>query len=152
MTCRSTRFCTEIFSTQQFAPKCHHCTTPIVDERYITIDDASLGQRFYHELHFFCGECGIPFLDPSRSSAAGTESRSNGNQRDPEKDDIDQTEAFVIHGGHAFCPECDIKLHGVKCKQCRLPIRKEDDGLKALGANWHKTCFKCAVSSATFGL
>ncbi|GHJ90075.1 hypothetical protein NliqN6_6477 [Naganishia liquefaciens] len=130
---------------EQFAPKCHHCTTPIVDERYITIDDASLGQRFYHELHFFCGECGIPFLDPSRSSAAGTESRSNGNQRDPEKDDIDQTEAFVIHGGHAFCPECDIKLHGVKCKKCRLPIRKEDDGLKALGANWHKTCFKCAA-------
>jgi paxillin len=134
------------FSNQQFAPKCHHCNTPIVDQRYITIDDASLGQRFYHELHFFCGECGIPFLDPSRSSAAGTEKRSGETNLQENPEDDDETAAFVIHGKYAFCPDCDIKLHRVKCKRCKLAIKDQDQALKALGSSWHKECFKCAVS------
>lgn len=70
------------------------------------------------------------------------------NRQDTEDDD-EQTGAFVIHGKHAFCPECDIKLHGVKCKRCRLPIRDNEKGLTALNGNWHKACFKCAVSPIT---
>lgn len=110
-----------------------------MDNRFITIDDPTLGQRSYHELHFFCGECGDPFLDPSKSSAAGNEFV----QRDGGEED-DQTKDFVIHGKHAFCVECDVKLHKPKCKGCRKPIRNE--ALGALGGKWHKECFKCDVS------
>ncbi|KAJ9115806.1 hypothetical protein QFC22_004947 [Naganishia vaughanmartiniae] len=132
---------------EQFAPKCHHCSTPIIDQRFITIDDLNFGKRFYHELHFFCGECGIPFLDPSQSSSAGTELKGRGNQGDPAQNhEEEQTAAFVIHGKHAFCPECDIKLHRPKCKGCRKPIRSEDEALEALKAKWHRACFKCTVS------
>jgi paxillin len=130
---------------QQFAPKCHHCSTPIIDQRFITIDDPNFGKRFYHELHFFCGECGIPFLDPSQSSSAGTEVRGNGDKDGPAYEE-EQTAAFVIHGKHAFCPECDIKLHRPKCKGCRKPIRSEDEALEALKGTWHRNCFKCTVS------
>ncbi|MCP6373783.1 hypothetical protein NL455_28260, partial [Klebsiella pneumoniae] len=88
---------------------------------------------FYHELHFFCGECGTPFLDPSRSSSAGTESlrKKTGDGEE------DQTAAYVIHGRHAFCPECDIRLHRAKCKGCKLPIRDEEEALEALKGKWH---------------
>jgi paxillin len=114
-----------------------------VDSRFITIDDPTLGQRYYHELHFFCGECGDPFLDPSQSSAAGTEFAK---VNDVGGDDL--TKEFVIHGKHAFCPECHVKLHKPKCVACRKPIR--DEALGALGGKWHKECFCCVVSFAKF--
>ncbi|KAL7006537.1 hypothetical protein EMMF5_003958 [Cystobasidiomycetes sp. EMM_F5] len=48
-----------------FSIRCAHCQTPIVDETYITIDDVHLGgKKTYHELHFFCANCGDPFVDP----------------------------------------------------------------------------------------
>ncbi|KAJ9097864.1 hypothetical protein QFC19_006657 [Naganishia cerealis] len=104
-----------------------------LDQRYITIDDPGLGQRFYHELHFFCGECGTPFLDPSCSSSAGPEVQQ---QKDidnaEEQEENDQTSAFVIHGRHAFCPECDIKLHRSKCRGCKMPIRDEEEAIEAM--------------------
>jgi len=116
-----------------------------VDSRFITIDDAALGQRYYHELHFFCGECGDPFLDPSKSSAAGNEFNTvTGDGQEPD----DLTKEFVINGKHAFCVECDVKLHKPKCAGCRKPIR--DAAVGALGAKWHSECFCCTVS-AGFG-
>jgi len=54
--------------TQNFAPKCYSCKTPIVEERFISLDDPALGKRTYHEQHFFCAECGDPFLTPTSSS------------------------------------------------------------------------------------
>ncbi|EPE03217.1 lim domain-containing protein [Ophiostoma piceae UAMH 11346] len=40
---------------EQFAPRCKHCTTPIVGEHVV-----ALGQH-WHVGHFFCAECGDPF-------------------------------------------------------------------------------------------
>ncbi|QRV90859.1 paxillin [Ceratobasidium sp. AG-Ba] len=66
----------------RFAPRCYHCKTAIVDERFIALDDPALGgQRYYHELHFFCAECGDPFLDPNASSAAPPAARVKSSER-----------------------------------------------------------------------
>ena len=122
--------------SKKFAHRCHHCQTPIVDARFVTLDDPDLGQRYYHELHFFCSECGDPFLDPSRSSSAG----ADGNALD----DGEETNAFVIQKGHPYCERCHLRLFKPKCKGCAQPI--PDIAVGAMGAKWHKECFVCAVS------
>jgi paxillin len=114
---------------QKFAHRCHHCKTPIVDSRFVTLDDNILGQRYYHDLHFFCSECGDPFLDPSHSP------------------DAEETNAFVIHKGHPYCERCHLRLHKPKCKACAQPI--PDVAINAMGAKWHKECFVCSVSAIT---
>lgn len=40
---------------EQFAPRCKHCTTPIMGEHIV-----ALGEH-WHYGHFFCAECGDPF-------------------------------------------------------------------------------------------
>jgi hypothetical protein len=40
---------------EHFAPRCKHCTTPILGEHIV-----ALGQH-WHYGHFFCAECGDPF-------------------------------------------------------------------------------------------
>ena len=40
---------------ENFAPRCKHCTTPIMEEHLV-----ALGQH-WHYGHFFCAECGDPF-------------------------------------------------------------------------------------------
>ncbi len=122
-------------SHQRYAHRCHHCRTPIVDARFITLDN-ELGLRYYHELHFFCSECGDPFLDPSKSSAAGTEHNAA---------EESETSDFVIHKGHPYCERCHVRLHKPRCKACRLPI--PDVAVSAMGAKWHTGCFVCSVSS-----
>ncbi len=138
--------------TQRFAPRCYHCKTSIADERFITLDDPALGgQRFYHELHFFCAECGDPFLDPSRSSAA-----PKGTRVEPDEDDV----GFTVYKGHPYCEPCHVRLRIPRCGSflkpglrlipgmgCGRPIR--DGALEALGMRWHPGCFRCSVSSAT---
>lgn len=38
-----------------------------MEEHFITLDDPGLGgKRMYHEQHFFCAECGDPFLTPKQ--------------------------------------------------------------------------------------
>jgi hypothetical protein len=38
-----------------------------MEEHFITLDDPGLGgKRMYHEQHFFCAECGDPFLAPKQ--------------------------------------------------------------------------------------
>ncbi|WRT65392.1 uncharacterized protein IL334_002335 [Kwoniella shivajii] len=121
----------------KFAHKCHHCQTPIVDSRFVTLNDPVLGQRYYHELHFFCSECGDPFLDPSKSSAPGNENFGNG---DAEEDE-GETSAFVIQKGHPYCERCHLRLHKPRCKACSQPI--PDLAVNAMGAKWHQECFVC---------
>lgn len=134
---------------ERFAPKCHHCRTPIVDPRFITLNDAELGQRFYHELHFFCSECGDPFLDPSKSSAPGTErAEAARHGRLDDDDEVDETNAFVIHKGHPYCERCHLKLHKPKCKACKQPI--PDIAVGALGGKWHRECFVCETCRNPF--
>ncbi|KAL7420251.1 hypothetical protein Q5752_005220 [Cryptotrichosporon argae] len=141
---------------EQFAHQCHHCKTPIVDDRFITLNDAVLGQRYYHELHFFCSECGDPFLDPSRSSAPGTEASrpdlhrtaTGGDDDDAEGEGEGETNAFVIHKGHPYCERCHLRLHKPKCKACARPI--PDVALSAMGAKWHAECFVCQNCAQPF--
>lgn len=98
----------------------------------MTLEDENLGQRYYHELHFFCSECGDPFLDPSKSSAPGGLAQG------------DETNPFVIHKGHPYCERCHLRLHKPKCKKCTQPI--PDVAVSAMGAKWHANCFVCDVS------
>ena len=58
----------DIFCIQNFAPKCYSCKTAIIEEQFISLDDPALGKRTYHTQHFFCAECGDPFLSPSISA------------------------------------------------------------------------------------
>ncbi|KAK4690027.1 hypothetical protein P7C73_g78, partial [Tremellales sp. Uapishka_1] len=133
----------------KFAYRCHHCKTPIVDHRFVTLEDPVLGQRYYHELHFFCSECGDPFLDPSKSSAPGTErARRPESSEDQGSEDEGETNAFVIHKGHPYCEHCHLRLHKPKCKACSLPI--PDIAINAMGAKWHKECFVCSSCGDEF--
>ncbi|WFD35152.1 hypothetical protein MCUN1_002002 [Malassezia cuniculi] len=129
-----------------FSRRCYSCKTPIVDERYVTVDDHRLGgQRSYHELHFFCASCGEPFFDPkdhdedehTASSGADGGVRLGGRP-------------FFIHGTHPYCGPCHERLLLVRCKACKLPIRK--DAVRALGADWHPDCFVCTRCRRPFGL
>ncbi|OCF34527.1 hypothetical protein I316_03568 [Kwoniella heveanensis BCC8398] len=130
---------------------CHldYHDTPIVDPRFVTLNDPVLGQRYYHELHFFCSECGDPFLDPSKSSAPGTETtrsrpsgvHSSADEEEEEEEEEGETNAFVIHRGHPYCERCHLRLHKPKCKGCNQPI--PDIAINAMGAKWHKECFVC---------
>jgi LIM domain len=116
------------------------------------LDDPALGgQRYYHELHFFCAECGDPFLDPSRSSAApkGPDGES---LRPSDEDDV----GFTVYKGHPYCESCHVQLRlprcgsgvtaGVRTKSgmgCGKPIR--EGAIEAIGRRWHHACFTCSV-------
>jgi len=136
----------------RFAPRCYHCKTPIVDERFITLDDPALGgQRYYHELHFFCAECGDPFLDPGASSAPGA---TKGAGVVYGEGDGDDDVGFTVYNGHPYCEACHVRLRMPRCGSssasgrsggpgvgCGKPIREE--AIEALGRKWHWKCFKC---------
>lgn len=49
------RFYCHLDFHESFAPRCKHCTTPIIGEHMV-----ALGQS-WHYGHFFCAECGDPF-------------------------------------------------------------------------------------------
>lgn len=105
----------------------------------MTIDDPALGgKKTYHELHFFCANCGDPFVDPK---ARGTDTHA--------PDDADgmhgyQAKPFTVHNGFAYCESCNLKLHKPKCTNCKMPI--QNDVLRALDRNWCEDCFVCEVS------
>ncbi|KAI9509051.1 hypothetical protein F5148DRAFT_1148601 [Russula earlei] len=86
---------------ERFAPRCYHCKTPIVDERFITLDDPELGKRTYHEQHFFCSECGDPFLAPSidRQNAQGGGGVTFKGDGEFENDDV----GFTVYKGYPYC-------------------------------------------------
>lgn len=140
---------------QTYAPKCYHCKTAIVDERFITLDDPELGKRTYHEQHFFCSECGDPFLNPKHHGAgAGTSAGGSGGGGGGggltftgdgafEDDDV----GFTVHNGYPYCEACHVRLRSPKCKRCRRPIRAGDEAVEALGGKWCWGCFVCAVST-----
>ncbi|KAG8684807.1 hypothetical protein FRC09_015131 [Ceratobasidium sp. 395] len=135
----------------RFAPRCYHCKTAIVDERFIALDDPALGgQRYYHELHFFCAECGDPFLDPNASSAAPPTARGQIFGEGDGDDDV----GFTVFNGHAYCESCHVRLRMPRCGTsaksgrpgpqgvgCGRPIREE--AIEALGRKWHWKCFTC---------
>lgn len=137
-----------------FSKRCFHCRTPIVDERYITVQDEELtGQdgetkeRCYHELHFFCANCGDPFLDPKAAgSAAGSDpglmtADENGKVKHGGME-------FIVHKGYPYCEKCHINLHKPKCKGCKKPI--VHDLISALGGKYHPECFTCTSCCQPF--
>jgi hypothetical protein len=111
-----------------------------VDERFITLDDPELGTRTYHEQHFFCAECGDPFLPPS-SSASGNRSFAG----DGAFEDADV--GFTVYKGHPYCENCHVRLRMPKCKKCKKSIRDGARAVEALGGKWCWGCFVCTVRS-----
>lgn len=121
-----------------FAPKCYHCQTAIADERFITVNDPGLDggtTRYYHELHFFCAECGDPFLHPSASSAAPKGQK-------PRPHEVHHNDlGYTVYRGHAYCEACHVRLRMPKCAGCKRSIR--DEVVEALDRKWHFHCFVC---------
>ena len=128
--------------SQQFAPRCYHCETAIVDERFITLDDAELGTRTYHEQHFFCAECGDPFLAKRTGADRGENLTFAG---DGTYDGGEDAVQFTVHRGHPYCEACHVRLRAPKCKGCTRPVRDGQEALEALGGKWHWECFVCTV-------
>ncbi|CCM03282.1 uncharacterized protein FIBRA_05410 [Fibroporia radiculosa] len=132
-----------------FAPKCYHCKTSIVDERFITLDDPELGKRTYHEQHFFCAECGDPFLAPaapSRATSGGQIFSGDGEFSGGGEDDV----GFTVYRGHPYCEACHVRLRLPKCKRCKKPIRDGKRAVEALGGKWCWECFVCASCEQPF--
>ena len=85
-----------------FSIRCFSCRTPIVDERFIAIDDEQLGKRYYHDLHFFCANCGDPFVDPK--AAAGTAGADEQALVADEQGVVQAGgKAFVVVKGYPYC-------------------------------------------------
>lgn len=74
----------------------------------------------WHVGHFFCAECGDPF---------------------------DAQTPFVEKDGYAWCIKCHAGRFSGKCKGCRKPVVEQ--GISALGAEWHEACFVCIVSTCS---
>ncbi|GJE94791.1 LIM domain-containing protein [Phanerochaete sordida] len=127
---------------EQFAPRCYHCQTVIADQDYISLAETDgLGTRTYHTQHFFCAECGDPFLPPSGEarSFAGDGTFDGG-----------EGEGFTVYNGHPYCERCHVRLRMPKCKKCKKPIRKDMDALEVLGGKWCPDCFVCKACEGPF--
>lgn len=74
----------------------------------------------WHVGHFFCAECGDPF---------------------------DAETPFVEKDGYAWCVRCHAGRFSGKCKGCRKAVVEQ--GIFALGAEWHEGCFVCVVSTCS---
>ncbi|KAF2842315.1 hypothetical protein M501DRAFT_998591 [Patellaria atrata CBS 101060] len=75
----------------------------------------------WHVGHFFCAQCGDPF---------------------------DSQTPFVEKDGYAWCVGCHTNRYSTKCKKCRKPVT--DMVVKALGAEWHQSCFCCVQCNSEF--
>ncbi|KAL2759237.1 hypothetical protein ACRALDRAFT_1048786 [Sodiomyces alcalophilus JCM 7366] len=83
----------------------------------------ALGEH-WHYGHFFCAECGDPF---------------------------NQGMAHVEKDGHAWCINCQTKRtqrQASKCKKCGLAVM--GPYIRALGAEWHEGCLRCAICNGGF--
>ncbi|TFK26585.1 hypothetical protein FA15DRAFT_615514 [Coprinopsis marcescibilis] len=120
---------------ENFAPKCYSCKTAIIEEQFISLDDPALGKRTYHMEHFFCAECGDPFMTPSMARAAkGGELALSGDG---------DFEGFTVYKGHPYCEPCHVRLRLPKCKKCKNSIRDHERAVEALGGKWCWSCFVC---------
>ncbi|KAH9478682.1 Paxillin [Psilocybe cubensis] len=128
---------------ENFAPRCYSCKTPIVEEQFISLDDPALGKRAYHTQHFFCSECGDPFLTPS----GGLPTNSQGELAVTGDGEF---EGFTVYKGYPYCEACHVRLRLPKCKRCKRSIRDSDQAVEALGGKWCWACFVCASCHKPF--
>ncbi|KIJ09756.1 hypothetical protein PAXINDRAFT_102181 [Paxillus involutus ATCC 200175] len=126
-----------------FTPRCFHCKTAIIDERFITLDDPALGKRTYHEQHFFCAECGDPFLAPSSPALSGSAPRTGELNVTGDGEFADDDVGFTVYKGHPYCEACHVRLRMPKCKGCKKSIRDGVRAIEALGGKWCWRCFVC---------
>lgn len=103
---------------EAFAPRCKHCSTPILGEHIV-----ALGEH-WHYGHFFCAECGDPFM---------------------------QGATHIEKDGWAWCVKCQTKRterRAPKCRKCRGAVIGEY--IQAIGGEWHESCFRCATCKGGF--
>ncbi|KAL0959951.1 hypothetical protein HGRIS_011615 [Hohenbuehelia grisea] len=135
---------------ENFAPRCYSCKTAIIEERFISLDDPALGLRTYHEQHFFCAECGDPFITPTtarrRQAGGELELNVNGDGQFVLDDDV----GFTVYKGHPYCEACHVRLRMPKCKKCKKSIRDGMQAVEALGSKWCWGCFVCAGCDRPF--
>lgn len=110
----------------------------IVDPTYITLNDKELGTRTYHDQHFFCSECGDPFVTP------GIKTRTFEGDGPFEGGEVGAE--FTVFHGFPYCSKCHAKLRWPKCKKCKKSMAPDSDIIEALGAKWCSNCFVCTVS------
>ncbi|KAI1271051.1 hypothetical protein F5Y07DRAFT_406101 [Xylaria sp. FL0933] len=83
----------------------------------------ALGEH-WHYGHFFCAECGDPF---------------------------EQGMTHIEKDGYAWCVACQTKRterRAPKCRRCKTAVIGQY--VKALGAEWHDECFRCATCGGGF--
>lgn len=110
----------------------------IADPSYITLNDNELGTRTYHDQHFFCSECGDPFVTPNMM---GRTFEGDGMFEGGEVG-----AGFTVFRGFPYCANCHAKLRWPRCKKCRKSMAPDSDIIEALGAKWCSDCFVCTVS------
>ncbi|KAI5862677.1 hypothetical protein GGS23DRAFT_605571 [Durotheca rogersii] len=78
----------------------------------------------WHYGHFFCAECGDPF---------------------------ERGDTHIEKDGYAWCVGCQTKRterRAPKCRGCRLAVVGQY--VRALGGEWHDTCFRCSSCGGGF--
>ncbi|KAF8206547.1 hypothetical protein K438DRAFT_1756540 [Mycena galopus ATCC 62051] len=135
---------------ENFAPRCYSCKTAIVEERFISLDDPQLGRRTYHEQHFFCAECGDPFLPPSAPALPGSKGGGGEIAFSGDGAFVSDDVGFTVYRGHPYCEACHVRLRLPKCKRCKRSIRDGDEAVEALGGKWCWGCFTCAGCDKPF--
>ncbi|RCI06266.1 Transforming growth factor beta-1-induced transcript 1 protein [Rhizopus stolonifer] len=98
-----------------FSLRCDLCHKPIEHSAI-----SALGKH-YHEGHFCCTVCDMPFGDYS---------------------------AFLVHEGRPYCQQDYMKVCGKKCSGCGEYISGEY--INALEQPWHKSCFVCTECRQPF--
>lgn len=71
-----------------------------MDPEYVALEAGELGPepRVYHQSHFWCAECGDPFLDPKCASPFDAPCRLNALATP----DNPIMAPFVVVGGHPY--------------------------------------------------
>ena len=93
--------------------------------------------RTYHDQHFFCSECGDPFVTPNMK---GRTFEGDGLFEGGEVGN-----GFTVFRGFPYCAKCHAKLRWPKCKKCKKSMAPDSDIIEALGAKWCGDCFVCTV-------
>ncbi|KAI9862522.1 MAG: hypothetical protein M1813_004374 [Trichoglossum hirsutum] len=127
------RFYCHLDFHELFSPRCRSCKTPIEGEIVV----ACGGE--WHVGHFFCAECGD--VSPVRASQVIGITLTYSKP-------FDASTPFVEKDGYAWCVNCHTRRYSTKCKKCRKPVT--DMVVKALDAEWHTECFRCAECEGQF--